>query len=55
MQERWIEVELFVDVGAQQFAHLAELGEHQCSFVGVEQIGDEFVEPGEFSGSPGEP
>ena len=54
VQERRIEVELVVDVGAQQFAHLAELGEHEGPLVGVEEVGDEFVEPRELAGSPGE-
>jgi hypothetical protein len=40
--------------GAQQLAHLAELGEHQGAFVGVEEFGDELVEAGELAGAPGE-
>ena len=39
---------------AQQLAHLAELGEHERPLVGVEQLGDEFVEARELAGPSGE-
>ena len=54
MQERRPEVELLADVLDEQFAHLAELREHQGAFTLVEQVGDEFVEPGELARSTGE-
>ena len=47
--------ELLVDVPDEQVAHLPELREHQGPLVLVEQLGDEFVEPGELARPAGEP
>ena len=54
MEERWVETELFVDVGAQELTHLTELGEHQRTFARIEQLGDQLVETREFARTPGE-
>ena len=54
MEERRAEMELLADVLDEQLAHLAELREHERSFALVEQVGDEFVEPGELARPAGE-
>ena len=54
MQERGTEVELFLDVADEQFAHLAELGEDERPFTLVEDVGDQLVEPGQLPGTSGE-